>query len=282
MPMTQQQRAISGNSPRDLRVNAPQGRIYENDPAAVARLKQMMADTRDTTSRSQPRRQTGIKRAATGIDSDLQQKLDRAKARLAEKKQTAPTPTQPEQDDIDMKQRLTDDDALAAHRRYVVENISVKNLANEMRISVGTLSAAFERLDLPTRSKGGKWTTRGQARCCQLHDLALADVANNAVTAVRPNIPAEPKTGPKTEPKPPRNITRPAPPAPSANGNGAVKEAVTAVAVYSQPAAPTIAPAAGDMGAQIAALQSFLASATAQNVEVTGTIEIQLSAKINF
>lgn len=264
---------LRDHAPTDLRMEGGGGRIYSVDPDAAARLKAMIAEQ----EAAQPRRRkpTGIKRASNGLDADLARRRDEVLARAAEKKaaQEAEAETQKKTGDDTMRQlKMTDEEIMAAHRRYVVEKLSLEQLTRDLPVSENTMGTYFSRLDLPIRTREGKWTIRGQARVCQLHSLTLDDVTDVVNEAEVKLKPATKKASPKAD-KP--KIARPTPPTPSANGSGQE----TAVARY---VAPVAVATGGDMGSQIAALQSFLATAQAQNVTVSGSVQIQLSAVIEF
>lgn len=104
------------------------GKIYPVDPAAVAHFKAVLAQ-QEATKRPSSRRETGIKRASTGLDNDLQQKVNAAAARIAAKKAAATIAEEPDKKNEDevnpmSSQELTIEQVSAMHGRYMAgENI---------------------------------------------------------------------------------------------------------------------------------------------------------------
>lgn len=149
--------------PLDLRDTTQGGKIYTPDPAAVARLRAILEDerqTRPTPLQSGTEKQLqravkrgGIKRNAAGVDTDLAERAEKLKAMREAKAAEAKT------QESDMPElKLTDNDLLAAYRRYALEWKRVVDVAAEVGLAHQTLYHHFKRLGLPTRNAGDKWT----------------------------------------------------------------------------------------------------------------------------
>ena len=232
------------------------GKIYPVDPAAVAHFKAVLAE-REATKRPSARRVTGIKRASTGLDNDLQRKVNAAAERVAAKKAAAaavggeaataeaPVSVKKNEDEETMNnQKLTSEQVVALHGRYMAgENIRV--LATEAGIPWQRLSGIFRQEGLPPRPYLGKG----------------GNVSH--------------KRGPKS-----RNAATPRKsPAPKT----AVVPAPTAVVPAQETAVATNGPMqTGDLRQQLTLIQELLGLAEAQSVTLHGKISVELHAEVAF
>lgn len=152
--------------PLDLRDTTQGGKIYTPDPAAVARLRAILEDerqTRPTPLQSGTEKQLqravkrgGIKRNAAGVDTDLAERAEKLKALREAKAAEAKTQesdmmneeTQP------AKAGLNENQLRAIHGRYL-DGERLMDLAEEVGIaSRQALQGLFAQHGLPTKTGG--------------------------------------------------------------------------------------------------------------------------------
>lgn len=239
--------AVTG--PRDLRTSGGGGTIYPVDPAAVARFKEIVAKqaAEKRPSPTVTRRETGIKRTSSGLDSDLAKKVAATKARMEAKKAAAaaaeseaatePEPVKKNEEIMSekpIKTGLSDEQIRVLHGRYLAGE-SMRKLAAEAGISWQRLSGIFQQEGLPGRPYLTKQGHVGRNR------------------------------GPKKNQKP------------------AVKKQETAVVPVQETAVATNGHTPpGDLREQLGMVQELLSLATAKNIRLSGKIHIELSAEVEF
>ncbi len=169
--------------------------------------------------------------------------------------------------------KMSNDEVMAAHRRYVTSGLSVREAAEGTPISEAGLRLRFVSLHLPIRNAQGGWEEDDIPRLLDLHDIIEDEIklANYGRAAERKSAPkrAAEKKGPVL------------PTAPSANGHGP-KPAVQPKPKPEPVAVPAAGTAVADVGTQLAALQSLLANAQANSVRLSGTIKVELVAELTF
>lgn len=286
---------LTGEGAED-RPSYPGGRIITPDPAAVANFMRMMREEQAARPAAPQQKKAGIRRARNGrLDADLQRKVDELKARAVR------PGVQKECDEMARLSKLTDEDVLAAHRRYALLNMSLKDAAASVSRSVTPLRKAFAAQDLPCRQHGtGVWLPEDLERVCEVHQVTIADLPVESVdwdaqagaevfAREHPDaelvMPAEPKPQPASKRLEPTVIWRNGAPVP----NG--EQTAVLPAPPSMPANGHVAPAANghtaddeplDIGEQLALLSDLLAQANAQSVKLTGRLSIELRAEVVF
>lgn len=258
-------------APRDLRTEGGGGKIYPVDPAAWEHFKAVMARQQDQPRRCQPK-PAGIKRGGNGrLDADLQRKVDELRERAAQKAAFQP----PEENT--MKPKMTNDEVLAAHRRYAVEGLSLRQAAESTSMSEPGLTGRFKRMGLPTRNRNGEWDAGDRERVCSLHGVSPADLgpADYGRAAEQAKAPAKRKPSVRArtpEPQPQPEPTAVVPVQETAvpvatNGNGNSHGAIGDLAVVNE---------------QLAALQALLSQAEAKSVHISGRIRLELTAEVEL
>lgn len=165
-----------------------------------------------------------------------------------------------------MKQRLSNDDVMAAHRRYVVDGATLSELSKHLAITDTALRMRFKGLQLPLRGRGGAWSAPDLARAIDAHGLNASDV---------PLSTHEKQKSPKTQRSDDdaADVCAPTSAQTTALSTPSIDPAVAAVALVNQ----------ADAGDQLAALQQLMDTIThVQNVRITGAIRIHLHAEIVF
>ena len=175
-----------------------------------------------------------------------------------------------------MKQKMTNDDVLAAHRRYVLEGLSLRQAAEATPMSEPGLSGRFTRMGLPIRNRNGEWDADDMDHVCDLHGITPADIGpaqyGRAAERWAKSLPADKPSVRARTPKPTAK-SRPQPTA-------VVPVRETAVAP-----APNGHAVAGDLTAvseQLAALQALLSQAEAKSVSISGRIRLELTAEVEL
>lgn len=270
-------------APHDLRTGGGGGRIYPVDPAAVAHFKKCLAEQEAARPAWQRQQPTGIKGNGR-LDADLQRRLnalrERAKAR-ADARADAQEPK--ESAAVTTSKKMTDDELIRAHRRYVLSGLSLAAVAEDLAITGTPLRHQWQRLDLPMRDRGGRFTPAEIERIGQAHGLTPAEIVGNlenAQKAPAPQATDAPAANVRaqTSQLEPTVIWRDGAPFPfsAKAGQAAVMVAETAVA-----------PAANGQGLalvneQLAALQALLARAEARSVTISGKIRVELTAEVEI
>ena len=259
------------DAPRDLRTEGGGGKLYPIDPAAWEHFKRVMAEQQQSQPRRPQRKPTGIKRGGNGrLDADLQRKVDELRERAAQK-----AAEKPAEENI-MKPKMTNDEVLAAHRRYAVEGLSLRQAAESTSMSEPGLTGRFKRMGLPTRNRNGEWDAGDRERVCSLHgvspaDLGPADYGRAAERAAKAPAQRKPSVRAQTsepQPQPEPTAVVPVretamPVATNGNGHGAIGD----LAVVNE---------------QLAALQALLSQAEAKSVHIRGRIRVELTAEVEL
>lgn len=258
------------------------GKIRTASPEAVARFKAFLA--------AQPARPTPKPVSRPGVDPDARRRANemavvaRAKRAAEMNKQTAPAvkPEEPkEQEEMAPQSGLSDEEIVAVHRRYVLENLAVSVLADDISLSESALVNQFKNLDLPCRARNRRWVSAADVeRICEVHGLKIRDIPAQAMPVVEPA--AKPKKA-----KPARAAVAKMPVAAEPVKETAV-EPVMETAVTTQPASENgngsvtaVDPAR--MVHQLEAIQQLMSTiGSVENIRVTGTIRIELSAEMVF
>jgi hypothetical protein len=237
------------------------GKIRTASPEAVARFKAFLA--------AQPAKQAPVSRP--GVDPDARRRANEMAVRIRAKKleemnkQTAPAVKPEEPKEQEMKSALSDEEVVAVHRRYVLENLAVSVLADEIALSESALVNQFNRLRLPCRARNRRWVSAADVdRICQTHGLKIRDIPVRAMPVVEPA--AKPK---KAKP---------------------VKAVVKETPVVPEPVMETaVTPANGaamtetEIEDQLRAIQQLMSMiGKVENVRVSGTMRIDLHAEVVF
>lgn len=245
-------------TPMDLRDEAVGGRIHEVDPQVVARFKAAMAEKKKAEGGGQKTavvaNSSGRLPGGVGFNNRL------PKREVAK-----------EQDEMALQCKLSNEEIMAAHRRYVLENIAVGKLVADMPIEETPLMNQFKRRNLPVRGRNRRWATAADLRrICEVHKLEIRYIPVEAMPLVESAAEAKAMEKPETKPE-----------------IGAVAEtAVSPVTgnVSSDLPAPSTngtleLPAIHD---QLAAVQQLMEMAQAQSVQVSGTILLNLVVEIQL
>lgn len=180
-----------------------------------------------------------------------------------------------------MRQKMDDEELVAAHRRYVMENLTLKELAETSPMSADPLRKHFNRLGLPTRTRGSNaWASDDLARVCLVHDLQPDEVPG-------PTGGEEQEVGPEVKEYQPGSV-RARTPKPKAKS----RPQPTAVVPVQETAVPVATNgnghshgAIGDLAVvneQLAALQALLSQAEAKSVIISGRIRLELTAEVEL
>ncbi len=267
----------NGAAPHDLRTSGGGGRIYEVDPAAVAHFKACLAQQEATVRPWQRKQPTGIK-ADGRLDADLQRRLnalrERAKARADAKEAKENTA-------VSTSKKMTEEELVRAHRRYVLSGLSLAAIAEDWSITGTPMRHQWQRLELPLRDRGGRFTPAELTRICQVHGLTPAEIVGNPANVPdlqAADFPAQ-NVRAQTSKLEPVVVFRNGAPVPfastAADDDDEHEPAATAVATTDGRGLTAV-------NEQLAALQSLLAMAEARSVTISGKISVQLTAEVEI
>lgn len=250
-------------APRDLRTEGGGGKIYPVDPAAWEHFKAVMAQQQDRPR--QERKPTGIKRNGR-LDADLQRKVDELRERARQKAGAQEDSSMPR------PQKMTDDEIIAAHRRYVLEFTSVLATAETTPLGETPLKKRFDKLELPVRDHSGRFSPAEIERICAVHRIEPEEILMKG-SDPDPAKPAEYRV-----------VWREGAPVPNGEQTAVSPGPRAVIANGSAPAVTMPDPHDNgiDIGEQLALLSDLLAQANAQSVTLTGRISIQLQAEVIF
>lgn len=267
----------NGAAPHDLRTSGGGGKIYEVDPAAVAHFKACLAQQEATVRPWQRQAPAGIKRAGR-LDTDLQRKInelrERAKARADAKEAKENTA-------VSTSKKMTEEELVSAHRRYVLSGLSLAAIAEDWSISSTPMRHQWQRLELPLRDRGGRFTPAELTRICEVHGLTPAEIVGNPANvpdSQAPDFPAQ-NVRAQTSKLEPVVVFRNGAPVPfaatAADDDDEQEPTATAVATTDGRGLTAV-------NEQLAALQSLLAMAEARSVTISGKISVQLTAEVEI
>lgn len=262
--------------PPDGHHSAPvHGRIHPVDPAVAARFKAILVQQEGDARRQLQRAINRGAQRRSRVDPDLRKKADEiaARARAKRLEQAAPVePVEPEKEqEMPAPRKLDDNEVVAAHRRYVLENLAVSVVAAAFGVADTPLRKHFERLGLPTRGRDGRFRPGAVEVICRAHGLQPDDIPQDA----RPFGPVAKVEKPKAaKPQPVQTAVVVEMPEP-------VAETAVTPTNGAQPAAHPANDLAAIAG-QLEALQSLMAEAKAKSIEISGWIRMEISAEVTF
>lgn len=257
------------------------GKIYPVDPAVVARFKAMLAAQEKAKSEQQLKRaikRGGIKRNNAGVDNDLAERVEKLRAIAAARRAAETMPEAKKEQEMPAPRKLNDDEIVAAHRRYVLENLSVGKLVESLTIGETPLVRQFERLGLPVRGHDRRFRLGAVEIICKAHNLQPEDIPERARPfgpVAKAAKPVEPPAAVDPKPEPVQTAVVGKLPEPI------VETAVVTPTNGTQPAANLDNDLAAITG-QLEALQSLMAEAKAKSIEVSGWIRMEISAEVTF
>lgn len=252
--------------PLDLRDTTQGGKIYTPDPAAVARLRAILEDerqTRPTPLQSGTEKQLqpavkrgGIKRNAAGVDTDLAERAEKLKAMREAKAAEA----KEQECDMPHKIQVTDEQLLALYRRYVLDRETLDDLSAGAPISRAAIGIRFKKMNYPCRGRGGCWQPGDIERVARVLSVPISLIPGEVgdETAVSPSLPVLNTEHAETAVSPTGNVASDLP-APAHCGSD--------LAV---------------MRDQLAALTALLETAQAKSVNISGRIRLELTAEIEL
>ena len=265
----------NGAAPHDLRTSGGGGKIYEVDPAAVAHFKACLAQQEAAVRPWQRQATAGIKRAGR-LDTDLQRKInelrERAKARADAKEAKESTA-------VSTSKKMTEEELVRAHRRYVLSGLSLAAIAEDWSITGTPMRHQWQRLELPLRDRGGRFTPAELTRICQVHGLTPAEIVGNPANAQAADAPVAPAPNVRAQTSllEPVVVWRDGAPFPfkatAADDDDEQEPTATAVATTDGRGLTAV-------NEQLAALQSLLAMADARSVTITVTISGKISGQL--
>lgn len=158
------------------------GRIYPVSEEAAANLRRIMAERKANEAQAHWQKQaasgTGKRDTSRRINDLLAKAKAKAAAAAGEADASVVRVVETEEEIKPMKPKMTDEQILAAHRRYVLENMSIERLSKSSpyRVAPNTLYGYFVRLKLPIRNRARKWQPEDAERVCQAHDLKVDSI----------------------------------------------------------------------------------------------------------
>ena len=264
------------------------GKIRTASPEAVARFKAFLAAQPAKPPVKALRRKPFVPRqtndAADWVRSNNQAEMNNQTA-------TAVKPKEPKEQE-EMNSTLSDKEIIAIHRRYVLENLAVSVLADEIALSESALINQFNRLRLPCRARNRRWVSGADVdRICQAHGLKIRDIPVRAMPVVEPA--AKPKAKPvkavvKETAVDPEPVVETAVVVEPVNETAVVPEPIKETAVT--PVMETaVTPANGaaltetEIEDQLRAIQQLMSMiGKVENVRISGTMRIDLHAEVVF
>jgi hypothetical protein len=230
-------------TPLDLRDQAMGGKIHQVDPAAVARMKAILAENEKKKAK------TAVVTKQRLIGFGFNNRLPKPEAVKEQE---------------EMKSELSNEEIIAIHRRYVLQNLAANVLADELSFSVTALIHQFDRLRLPRRARNRRWSSAADVdQVCQVHGLKIRDIPANAMPLS--------STAAEPEAKPVKSITTVAPIAEPEK-----------TAVIPTPVSNGRSLELTSLHEQLAAVQSLMEMAQAKSVQVSGTIRLNLVVEIEL
>ena len=177
--------------------------------------------------------------------------------------------------------KMTEEELVSAHRRYVLSGLSLAAIAEDWSITGTPMRHQWQRLELPLRDRGGRFTPAELTRICQVHGLTPAEIVGNPANV--PDLQAADVLGQnvraQTSKLEPVVVFRNGAPVPfaatAADDDDEQEPTATAVATTDGRGLTAV-------NEQLAALQSLLAMAEARSVTISGTISVQLTAEVEI
>jgi len=166
--------------------------------------------------------------------------------------------------------RVSDEEVIAVHRRYVLEHLSAEQVAKDAPLSKVPLQKRFRELNLPLRQRGSNtWSAEDLQRVCAVHNLEAADVLGEAdMLGEAVGAPERAVGAPTAEREPEAESRQPRPTAVVP-----VQETAVATNGHVQP---------DDLREQLAVIQELLGLAEAKQVTLRGKISVELHAEVAF
>ncbi|MBP6472539.1 MAG: hypothetical protein KA773_18975 [Chloroflexi bacterium] len=154
------------------------GRIYAVSEEAAANLRRIMAERKANEAQAHRQKQAASGTGKRDTAQQIHGLLAKAKAKAAAARKADDLIVGVADDEKEaelMKPKMTDEQIIAAHRRYVLENMSIERLSKTSpgMVAPNTLYGYFVRLKLPIRNRARKWQPEDAERVCQVHDLKV-------------------------------------------------------------------------------------------------------------